>query len=46
MTHGLDADRAERLGTVVFASLEGALLLAKTQRDTTPLHAVAGGSSS
>ena len=39
-SHGVANERAERLGTVVLAGIEGALLLAKTQRDTAPLYAV------
>ncbi|KUL45968.1 TetR family transcriptional regulator [Streptomyces sp. NRRL F-4489] len=38
---GLAADRAETLATVVLASLEGGLLLAKARHDTAPLRAVA-----
>lgn len=37
---GLDADRAASLATVVLASIEGGLLLAKTHRDITHLRAV------
>ncbi|WP_044372870.1 TetR/AcrR family transcriptional regulator [Streptomyces noursei] len=38
---GLAADRADALATVVLASIEGALLLAKARHDTAPLRAVA-----
>jgi TetR/AcrR family transcriptional repressor of lmrAB and yxaGH operons len=34
------ADRTGPLATVVLSSVEGALLLARVQRDTAPLHAV------
>ncbi|GAA4537040.1 TetR/AcrR family transcriptional regulator [Amycolatopsis samaneae] len=39
---GLLAHRAQDLATVVLASIEGGLLLAKTQRDVTPLRTIAG----
>ncbi|MFX0580365.1 TetR/AcrR family transcriptional regulator [Nocardia nepalensis] len=38
---GIDRARAAELSTVALATIEGALLLAKTQRDTAPLRAVA-----
>ncbi|MFE6687560.1 TetR/AcrR family transcriptional regulator [Streptomyces sp. NPDC057743] len=38
---GLAADRADALATVVLASVEGGLLLAKASHDTVPLRAVA-----
>ena len=38
---GIDTTRAEGLATTVLATVEGALLLAKTQRDITPLRQVA-----
>lgn len=38
---GLVDGRADELATVVLAALEGALLLARTRRDTGPLRAVA-----
>ena len=38
---GLAEDRAASLATVVLSAIEGALLLARTRRDTTPLQAVA-----
>ncbi|MBF6090391.1 TetR/AcrR family transcriptional regulator [Nocardia cyriacigeorgica] len=38
---GIGAERAEQLSTVALAMVEGALLLAKTNRDTAPLRAVA-----
>ncbi|MFE7796068.1 TetR/AcrR family transcriptional regulator [Nocardia sp. NPDC057440] len=38
---GIEAGRAAGLATVALAMIEGALLLAKTQRDPAPLHAVA-----
>ncbi|WP_433727356.1 TetR/AcrR family transcriptional regulator [Nocardia sp. CA-129566] len=38
---GIDRPRAAELSTVALAMIEGALLLAKTQRDTAPLRAVA-----
>ncbi len=37
---GLPAQRAAELATVVLTSIEGALLLAKTNHDLTPLHTV------
>jgi TetR/AcrR family transcriptional repressor of lmrAB and yxaGH operons len=39
--HGLAADRADSLATVVLSTIEGALLLARTRRDTAPLQTVA-----
>ncbi|HEV7975265.1 TetR/AcrR family transcriptional regulator [Amycolatopsis sp.] len=38
---GLSAERAADLTTVVLASIEGGLLLAKTKRDIAPLRAIA-----
>ncbi|WP_342801119.1 TetR/AcrR family transcriptional regulator [Nocardia sp. No.11] len=38
---GIPDDRADQLSTVALAMLEGALLLARTRRDLTPLRAVA-----
>jgi TetR/AcrR family transcriptional repressor of lmrAB and yxaGH operons len=38
--HGVDADRSSALAVVLVASIEGALLLARTQRDVAPLRAV------
>jgi TetR/AcrR family transcriptional repressor of lmrAB and yxaGH operons len=38
---GLSAERAEELATIVLASIEGGLLLARTRRDLAPLRAVA-----
>lgn len=38
--HGVAADRSAALAVVLVASIEGALLLAKTRRDVAPLHAV------
>jgi TetR/AcrR family transcriptional repressor of lmrAB and yxaGH operons len=38
---GLPADRADELATVVLATIEGGLLLARTRRDAAPLRAVA-----
>ncbi|WP_020641618.1 TetR/AcrR family transcriptional regulator [Amycolatopsis balhimycina] len=38
---GLTAERAEELATIVLASIEGGLLLARTRRDLAPLRAVA-----
>jgi TetR/AcrR family transcriptional repressor of lmrAB and yxaGH operons len=38
---GIHADRAPGLATTVLAAVEGALLLAKTQRDVAPLRQVA-----
>ncbi|MFF0628371.1 TetR/AcrR family transcriptional regulator [Streptomyces sp. NPDC004296] len=38
---GLAAERAAALATVVLASIEGGLLLAKASHDPAPLHAVA-----
>ncbi|MFB9685750.1 TetR/AcrR family transcriptional regulator [Amycolatopsis plumensis] len=40
-TQGLSAERADELATVVLASIEGGLLLARTRRDLAPLRAVA-----
>ncbi|MFE0021345.1 TetR/AcrR family transcriptional regulator [Amycolatopsis sp. NPDC059021] len=39
---GFPRDRAQDLATVVLASIEGGMLLAKTRRDVAPLRAVAG----
>jgi len=39
--HGLSPERAAELATVVLASIEGGLLLARTQRDVAPLRAIA-----
>ncbi|MFJ1760203.1 TetR/AcrR family transcriptional regulator [Amycolatopsis sp. NPDC088138] len=38
---GLGEDRADELGTIVLAAVEGGLLLARTRRDVAPLRAVA-----
>ncbi|MEU6645237.1 TetR/AcrR family transcriptional regulator [Saccharomonospora sp. NPDC046836] len=38
---GLDAKKAASLATVTVSSVTGALILARTQRDLAPLHAVA-----
>lgn len=38
---GFDPDRAERLTTLVAASIEGAIVLARTRRDAGPLESVA-----
>ncbi|MEA5358912.1 TetR/AcrR family transcriptional regulator [Amycolatopsis sp., V23-08] len=38
---GLGPDRADELGTIVLAAVEGGLLLARTRRDVAPLRAVA-----
>lgn len=38
---GLPAERADGLATVVLATIEGGLLLARTQRDVAPLRAIA-----
>jgi len=38
---GLSAERADELATVVLATIEGGLLLARTRRDVAPLRAVA-----
>jgi len=38
---GLSGERADELATVVLASIEGGLLLARTRRDLAPLRAVA-----
>jgi TetR/AcrR family transcriptional repressor of lmrAB and yxaGH operons len=40
-TQGLPQDRADELGTIVLAAVEGGLLLARTRRDVAPLRAVA-----
>ncbi|MDT7800839.1 MAG: TetR/AcrR family transcriptional regulator, lmrAB and yxaGH operons repressor [Actinomycetota bacterium] len=40
-TQGLGEDRADELGTIVLAAVEGGLLLARTRRDVAPLRAVA-----
>ena len=40
VAQGVDSGRAEALSIVALTSIEGALLLAKTQRDTAPLHAI------
>jgi TetR/AcrR family transcriptional repressor of lmrAB and yxaGH operons len=40
--HGLAEEQARTLATVTVAAIEGALLLARTQRDLAPLRAVAG----
>lgn len=40
--HGFSASRARDLAVLVIAAIEGALLLARTQRDTAPLYTVAG----
>jgi TetR/AcrR family transcriptional regulator, lmrAB and yxaGH operons repressor len=40
-SRGLATDRADALATVVLASIEGGLLLAKASHDTAPLRAVA-----
>ncbi|NBE50247.1 TetR/AcrR family transcriptional regulator [Streptomyces boluensis] len=40
VAHGADADRAATLAVVLLASIEGALLLARTRRDVAPLLAV------
>lgn len=37
---GVDAARAATLSTIALSAIEGALLLAKTQHDLAPLHAV------
>ncbi|NIH86989.1 TetR/AcrR family transcriptional regulator [Amycolatopsis granulosa] len=37
---GLDAARAATLSTIALSAIEGALLLARTQHDLAPLHAV------
>ncbi|GAA0633913.1 TetR/AcrR family transcriptional regulator [Kutzneria viridogrisea] len=39
--HGFAADRATALATVALSAIEGALLLARTRHDLTPLHTVA-----
>lgn len=39
--HGIRTDRAESLAVFLIASIEGALLLARTRRDVAPLRAVA-----
>ena len=38
---GLPTERADGLATVVLATIEGGLLLARTQRDVAPLRAIA-----
>lgn len=38
---GLSTERADELATVVLATIEGGLLLARTRRDVAPLRAVA-----
>jgi TetR/AcrR family transcriptional repressor of lmrAB and yxaGH operons len=38
---GLSAERADELATIVLATIEGGLLLARTRRDVAPLRAVA-----
>jgi TetR/AcrR family transcriptional repressor of lmrAB and yxaGH operons len=38
--HGLDAERSTSLAVFLIASIEGALLLARTRRDVAPLRAV------
>ncbi|WP_206785189.1 TetR/AcrR family transcriptional regulator [Amycolatopsis sp. MtRt-6] len=38
---GLSGERADELATIVLASIEGGLLLARTRRDLAPLRAVA-----
>lgn len=40
-TQGLGHERADELGTIVLAAVEGGLLLARTRRDVAPLRAVA-----
>ncbi len=35
---GFDAERAERLATLILAALEGAIILSRTRRTTTPLE--------
>ncbi|WP_020664516.1 TetR/AcrR family transcriptional regulator [Amycolatopsis benzoatilytica] len=39
--HGLAEERAASLATVVLSAVEGALLLARTRRDTAPMEAIA-----
>ncbi|MQA07296.1 MAG: TetR family transcriptional regulator [Pseudonocardiaceae bacterium] len=39
--NGFDSERAKSRSVLIIAALEGALLLAKTQRDTAPLRTVA-----
>jgi TetR/AcrR family transcriptional repressor of lmrAB and yxaGH operons len=41
VTQGLPPAKAVNLTTIVLASIEGSLLLAKTRRDITPLRAIA-----
>lgn len=38
---GIPADRAEEMATVALSAIEGALMLARTRRDVTPLRTVA-----
>ncbi|UOZ08061.1 TetR/AcrR family transcriptional regulator [Amycolatopsis sp. WQ 127309] len=40
-SRGLGQERADELGTIVLAAVEGGLLLARTRRDVAPLRAVA-----
>jgi AcrR family transcriptional regulator len=39
-THGIPAERAAGLALFLVASIEGALLLARTRRDVAPLHEI------
>jgi TetR/AcrR family transcriptional repressor of lmrAB and yxaGH operons len=41
VAQGLSTEAAANLTTIVFASIEGALLLAKTRKDIAPLRAIA-----
>jgi TetR/AcrR family transcriptional repressor of lmrAB and yxaGH operons len=41
VTQGLSTEAAARLATIVFASIEGGVLLAKTQKNIAPLRAIA-----
>lgn len=41
LARGIDPGRAQHLSTVALAMIEGGLLLAKTQRDVTPLRVIA-----
>jgi TetR/AcrR family transcriptional repressor of lmrAB and yxaGH operons len=41
MSDGFSQDRAERLGTLIIAALEGGIILARTQRSPEPLTAIA-----
>lgn len=41
VAHGLSTAKAASLSTIVVASVEGGLLLAKTRKDTAPLHTIA-----